>query len=184
MKIIFADDMPEMRSAMLRSLKEIERDFGPFEILEPARDGNELIQLVEKNPDVDLVLTDLRMPNLDGLSALVYLIANKKCNKIVMVSSENIATVNKVERAALDIEIEEKMTLLDKIAHRVIDEEKVKGKINSILTGCEKLSLDPISIAEYYGATGYMRKPISGRKLSHLFDNLSTNKHFISIGLI
>ncbi|KXF82475.1 response regulator transcription factor [Enterovibrio coralii] len=184
MKIIFADDMADMRENILSSLKAVEEEFGPFEILGEATNGRELISLVERHPHVDLVLTDLRMPTMDGLSALVYLKANNKIKNIFMISSESIVSINQAEKLKMDADLDEKMGLLDKIAHRVIDDEIVEGKINSILTGCEKLRLDPIKVAEYYGATGYMRKPISRRKMGNLFEALSTQNGFINIGLV
>ncbi|MDD1783204.1 response regulator [Enterovibrio sp. ZSDZ35] len=184
MKIIFADDMADMRENILSSLNAVEEEFGPFEILGEAKNGRELIDLVDKYPHVDLVLTDLRMPTMDGLSALVYLKANNKINKIVVISSENIVSISQAEKLRVEAEIEEKMGLLDKIAHRVIDDEEVEGKINSILLGCEKLRLDPIQVAEYYGANGYMRKPVSRRKMGSLLEALSTQSGFINIGLV
>ncbi|MDD1793278.1 response regulator [Enterovibrio makurazakiensis] len=184
MKIIFADDMADMRESIVKSLEAVEDQFGPFEILGQAKDGQELIALVERYPDVDLVLTDLRMPTMDGLSALVYLKANVKVKKIFVISSESIISISQAEKRKIEADIEEKMGLLDKIAHRVIDNEVVEGKINSILTGCEKLRLDPIKVAEYYGASGYMRKPISRRKIASLFEEMATSKGFVNIGLV
>lgn len=184
MKIIFADDMADMRKNIADSLESLEKKHGPFTILGQASDGKELIDLVERHPDVDLVFTDLRMPNMDGLSALVYLIANKKCRNVFMISSENIISLNQAQKGRVNIELEEKIVLLDKIAHRVIDNDYVAGKINSILLGCEKLNLDPIAIAEYYGAAGYMRKPISTRKMNTLFESLNHEKTFINISAI
>ncbi|CZF81035.1 Chemotaxis response regulator protein-glutamate methylesterase [Grimontia celer] len=184
MKIIFADDMADMRENILESLDALEKDFGPFEILGQAKDGRELISLVERNPSVDLVLTDLRMPNMDGLSALVYLRANCNIKNIVVISSESLVSISQAEKIKVDADTEEKLALLDKIAHRVIDDEVVEGKISSILIGCEKLRLDPIQVVEYYGATGYMRKPITKRKMHGLFEELNKTDSFINIGIV
>ncbi|WP_325895021.1 response regulator transcription factor [Grimontia sp. NTOU-MAR1] len=184
MKIIFADDMADMRDSILESLNALNEDFGPLEILGQAKDGRELISLVERNPSVDLVLTDLRMPNMDGLSALVYLKANCNIKNIVVISNESFVSISRAEKIKVDADTEEKLALLDKIAHRVIDDEVVEGKINSILIGCEKLRLDPVQVVEYYGASGYMRKPITKRKMHGLFDELNKTESFINIGIV
>lgn len=64
-RIIIADDHPIVREG-LRRLLSLEED---FEVVGDATDGRELLDKVEQlKPDV--VLLDLRMPNLDGLSAL------------------------------------------------------------------------------------------------------------------
>ena len=54
-----------------------------------ASDGREVLELVQQN-EPDVVLLDLRMPNLDGLSALQALQQmNKKVRVIVLTASED-----------------------------------------------------------------------------------------------
>ena len=64
-KILIADDHLIIRQG-LRLILETEND---FEFIGEASDGNEAVSLCKKlKPDV--VLMDLRMPNMDGLSAI------------------------------------------------------------------------------------------------------------------
>lgn len=64
-KILIADDHLIIRQG-LRLILETEND---FELIGEASDGNEAVSLCKKlKPDV--VLMDLRMPNMDGLSAI------------------------------------------------------------------------------------------------------------------
>ena len=64
-KILIADDHLIIRQG-LRLILETEND---LELVGEASDGNEAISLSKKlNPDV--VLMDLRMPNMDGLTAI------------------------------------------------------------------------------------------------------------------
>jgi NarL family two-component system response regulator YdfI len=64
-KILIADDHLIIRQG-LRLILETETD---FELIGEASDGNEALKLCKKlKPDV--VLMDLRMPNMDGLTAI------------------------------------------------------------------------------------------------------------------
>ena len=74
MKVLIIEDSEDFRSKM-RSLLEIL----DYEVLE-ASDGLEGIDLIKRESDIGLIISDLHMPNLDGLSM---------CKKI---RSENIET--------------------------------------------------------------------------------------------
>lgn len=84
-KVVLADDHPIVRDG-LRKLLSLEED---IEVVGEASDGREVLQVVqEKEPDV--VILDLRMPNLDGLSALQALQQlNKKAKVIILTASED-----------------------------------------------------------------------------------------------
>ena len=84
-RIVIADDHPIVRDG-LRKLLSLEDD---FEIVGEARDGREVLDKVQElNPDV--LLLDLRMPNLDGLSTLQTLVQlNMKTRVIVLTASED-----------------------------------------------------------------------------------------------
>jgi YesN/AraC family two-component response regulator len=61
-KVLVVDDEPFLRAFMVRLLRESQ-----FFVLE-ARDGAEALQHLEGDPvSIDIVLTDVRMPNMDGL---------------------------------------------------------------------------------------------------------------------
>lgn len=64
-RVVLADDHPIVRDG-LRKLLHLEDD---IEVVGEAADGREVIQVVtETKPDI--LILDLRMPNVDGLSAL------------------------------------------------------------------------------------------------------------------
>jgi len=84
-RIIIADDHPIVRDG-IRRLLTLETD---FEVIGEAGDGREVIELVT-HLDPDVLLLDLRMPNLDGLSALQTLQqTNRRTKIIVLTASEN-----------------------------------------------------------------------------------------------
>ena len=50
-----------------------------------AENGNDAIEIVRENPDIDLVLMDIKLPELDGSSAMVEI---KKIRKSLPVIAE------------------------------------------------------------------------------------------------
>src|ERR1700761_9321087 len=84
-RVLIADDHPIVRDG-LRKLLSLEED---FQIVGEAADGGEVLDRVQEL-DPDVLLLDLRMPNLDGLSALQALQqTNKRTRVIVLTASED-----------------------------------------------------------------------------------------------
>src|SRR6202051_551473 len=84
-RIVIADDHPIVRDG-LKKLLLLEDD---FEVVGEAGDGREVIDKVQEL-DPDVLLLDLRMPNLDGLAALQALQqTNKRTRVIVLTASED-----------------------------------------------------------------------------------------------
>jgi len=84
-RIVIADDHPIVRDG-LRKLLSLEDD---FEIVGEANDGREVLDIIqEMEPDV--LLLDLRMPNLDGLSTLQAMQqTGKRTRVIILTASED-----------------------------------------------------------------------------------------------
>jgi two-component system, NarL family, response regulator YdfI len=83
-KILIADDHLIIRQG-LRLILETETD---FELVGEASDGNEALSLCKKlKPDV--VLMDLRMPNMDGLTAIEKLRAEGPEIAVVILTTFN-----------------------------------------------------------------------------------------------
>jgi two-component system, NarL family, response regulator YdfI len=83
-KLLIADDHLIIRQG-LRLILETETD---FEIAGEAADGNEALTLCKKfKPDV--VLMDLRMPNMDGLTAIEKLRAEQPDIAVVILTTFN-----------------------------------------------------------------------------------------------
>lgn len=84
-RVVIADDHPIVRDG-LKKLLALEDD---LEVVGEAGDGREVLERVQElEPDV--LLLDLRMPNLDGLSALQALQqSNRSTRVIVLTASED-----------------------------------------------------------------------------------------------
>jgi DNA-binding NarL/FixJ family response regulator len=84
-RLVMADDHPIVRDGV-RKLLTLEAD---MEIVGEAADGREVVEMVQRI-DPDVVLLDLRMPGLDGLSVLQQLqLSNCRTRVIVLTASDN-----------------------------------------------------------------------------------------------
>ena len=84
-RIAIADDHPIFRDG-LRKLLALEED---FKVVAEARDGKEVLDILQRD-EPDILLLDLKMPGLDGLSTLQRLQAQKtKTRVIVLTASDN-----------------------------------------------------------------------------------------------
>lgn len=80
---MIVDDMEVLRRDVKR-LKIWGENSG-FLITEEAKDGQEAIKILENN-SVDLVITDIRMPNMDGIELLQNISERKLCPFVVLLS--------------------------------------------------------------------------------------------------
>jgi DNA-binding NarL/FixJ family response regulator len=88
-RILIADDHPIFRDG-LRKLLSLEED---FQVIGEAEDGKEAVEMVQKLMP-DILLLDLKMPNLSGIGALEALgDKNKTTRVIVLTASEDEAAV-------------------------------------------------------------------------------------------
>jgi phosphoserine phosphatase RsbU/P len=101
-QILVVDDEPDMESLVRQKLR---RQIGAneFEFFF-SRNGEEALQTLEGQPGIDLVLTDINMPVMDGLTLLGRLNESAKTVKTVIVSAygdmANIRTA--MNRGAID----------------------------------------------------------------------------------
>ena len=81
--VIVADDHPLFRTAIKEAMQASQ---GETTFLE-ANSFETLQKLVDKNPDVDLVLLDLHMPGVSGFAGLVYLCKRYPSVPVVIISA-------------------------------------------------------------------------------------------------
>src|SRR5450432_1550266 len=84
-RVVIADDHPIVRDG-LRKLLSLEEE---VQVVGEAGDGREVLEVIQ-DVEPDVLLLDLRMPNLDGLSALQALQqTNKRTRVIILTASED-----------------------------------------------------------------------------------------------
>lgn len=80
--IVVADDHPIFRDGLCKLLA-LEED---FQVVAQAQDGREVLQILEQQSP-DILLLDLRMPNLDGLQTLQRLQSNRSRTKVIVLTA-------------------------------------------------------------------------------------------------
>ena len=100
--ILFVDDEPDLEALVLQKFRRQIRD-GTVSFLF-ARDGLEALQSIEQHPHVDMVVSDINMPRMDGLSLLARLQEAEDKKSTIIVSAygdmSNIRTA--MNRGAFD----------------------------------------------------------------------------------
>ena len=94
MKVLIADDHPLMLGAVRRVLEAADG----FEVVAETRKGPEVLPLIGRTAP-DVVLLDLRMPELDGLACLDRIAARHPQTKVVVLS---VSSDPEVIQAAFD----------------------------------------------------------------------------------
>ena len=85
MKILVVDDHALIRTALRGVLGDLHRDVTVLE----ASDCRGAFDLIEAQPDLDLVLLDLSLPGIHGLAALEELRTRHPALPVVVLSSAN-----------------------------------------------------------------------------------------------
>jgi DNA-binding NarL/FixJ family response regulator len=83
-RVLVVDDQPLVRSAT-RLLLDATRE---FEAIGEAASGNEALDAVEQL-DPDLVLLDVRMPDMDGIEAAARIRATHRRTVVVLMSGDS-----------------------------------------------------------------------------------------------
>ena len=100
--ILVVDDEPDLEALVLQKFRRQIRD-GAVTFLF-ARDGLDALQSIEANPQVDMVVSDINMPRMDGLSLLAKLQEADDKKSTIIVSAygdmSNIRTA--MNRGAFD----------------------------------------------------------------------------------
>jgi DNA-binding NarL/FixJ family response regulator len=84
-KIVIADDHPMIRGALALSLAATTA-FGRIEVLETST-LDELLDLLARSGEADLVLLDLRMPGINGFEGLLTLRSRFPSTPVVIISA-------------------------------------------------------------------------------------------------
>jgi adenylate cyclase len=139
-KILVADDETDLEMLIKQKFRQKIRE-QEYEFIF-AVNGNDALNKIQQNPDVDIVLSDINMPEMDGLTLLSRLNESSPLIKSVIVSAygdmENIRTA--MNRGAFDfitkpINFEDLSVTMEKtIKHCLQIRETLKAiRENSIL---------------------------------------------------
>ena len=101
-KILVVDDEPDVQPLVLQRMRRSIRS-GKYQFVF-AQDGVEALETLESDPDIDMVLSDINMPRMDGLTLLDQIPKANPNVRSVIISAygdmENIRTA--MNRGAFD----------------------------------------------------------------------------------
>src|SRR5215469_6284429 len=83
-RIVIADDHPIFRDGLCKLLA-LEED---FEVVAQASDGRQVLDVLQQH-EPDILLLDLKMPGLDGLSTLQRLQAAKSKTRVIVLTASD-----------------------------------------------------------------------------------------------
>ena len=95
LNILIVDDSTAIRKILIRVLRQTRLAIG--QVLE-ARDGLDALEVVRTNP-LDLILCDINMPNMDGLSFLAELKSSDRWRDLPVVMFTTEGGEQKVAQA-------------------------------------------------------------------------------------
>ena len=129
LRVVIADDVSAMRALLRRMLE----DTATFEIVGEAADGEEAVEMAGAfHPD--LLLLDLSMPLMDGLSAIPSIRLASPSTRIVVLSAMDPGRVREQALASGADAFIEKCLVADSLAQRLVeaclaspDEDEVEG---------------------------------------------------------
>ncbi|MBT4760356.1 MAG: sigma-54-dependent Fis family transcriptional regulator [Bdellovibrionaceae bacterium] len=126
---LIVDDEPELRKAVITILENSE--LPEVNILE-AGDGQEAIDLVQENQNIDFVIMDVKMPRVDGLEALERIKAiNPKIFIVIITAHSNLQdAITAIKSGAYDyLEKPVDSNKLIQIMKKCIDAQGIINKV-------------------------------------------------------
>ncbi|HIL57162.1 MAG TPA: adenylate/guanylate cyclase domain-containing response regulator [Rhodothermales bacterium] len=137
LKILFVDDEPDLAPLIRQKFRRRVRS-GELE-LDFAGDGQEALEKVLADPDIEVIVTDLNMPRMDGLTLLGRLDELDRRHKAVVVTAygdmENIRTA--MNKGAFDfltkpIDMDDLQITLQQ-ARRAVEREREADRVRRAL---------------------------------------------------
>jgi class 3 adenylate cyclase/FixJ family two-component response regulator len=156
-KILVADDEADLEFLIMQKFRKQIRD-QQYEFVF-AMNGKQALERLEEHPDIDIVLSDINMPEMDGLTLLSKLHENSPLIKAVIISAygdmENIRSA--MNRGAYDFLLKPvdfadlELTMDKTLAHVKQIRETLKAiKENNIL----KMYVD-VAVLDYMNTPGF-----------------------------
>lgn len=179
-KVLVVDDEPDLETLVSRRFRShIRSGDWSFEF---ARDGHEAIDSLTAIPDIDLVVTDINMPNMDGLTLLNEISKIDPLMKTVILSAygdmSNIRTA--MNRGAFDfltkpVDLED----LEKTIQRTLDESVCLRDMHRARSSAERVRermsryFSPSLVSRLVDDREHLNLNASRRELTFLFTDLA-----------
>jgi CheY-like chemotaxis protein len=128
-KVLIVDDTSVVRSFLTRAFKPHESEFGVL----TAENGKEALEIIT-NFKVDLIITDIEMPVMDGFELLAYLNSNCPEIPVFVMTANGSPEIEERINALGSIKYFEKPMNIDILIESILEElhAGAKGKIEGI----------------------------------------------------
>jgi two-component system, response regulator YesN len=132
-KMLIVDDEP----IICRGLQQtIPWDEYMVEVVDLAYDGAVAIQKIQEHGDIDLVLTDVRMPNVDGLRLAAFLAENYPDIRLIIISgyddfkyAQQAIQLGVKDYLLKPVEVDELLRVITKITSTLQEEQESAQQI-------------------------------------------------------
>ena len=155
-KILLVDDEDDLE-ALIRQLFRRQIQTRQYEFLY-VRDGQQALTLIEQHPDIDVVLSDIHMPGMDGLTLLGKLADSNPIIRTVMITAygdmNNIRTA--MNRGAFDF-ITKPVNFKDLEATL----EKTVSYVSQLRETAELKAVDEMKTRFFANITHELRTPLT-----------------------
>ncbi|WP_245208191.1 response regulator transcription factor [Sediminibacillus dalangtanensis] len=125
-KMLIVDDEPIIRNGLT---KTIPWEKYTIEVAEAAHDGLDAIKKINAADDIDIVVTDVRMPNQDGLQLAAYLAEHYPAIRIIILSGyDDFDYAKQAMHAGVKdyllkpVDIDELITVVRKTSEEILEE--------------------------------------------------------------
>jgi YesN/AraC family two-component response regulator len=97
LKLLFVEDEEDLVEIISDTLKKLNANFLT------ATNGEEALELIEKTPDIDIIITDINMPIMNGLVMIKELQSRGFSMPIIIMSAHTeIDYINKAKELGID----------------------------------------------------------------------------------
>lgn len=164
MKFLIADDHHLIREGLKNALESAYNDL----LVVEAKDGKQVLEMVENNPDLDLVLLDYFMPGTDGYTLVTTLCDRYPAIPVIIISaSDDLSLMHKV----LDRGV---AGFIPKATHQ----ELIIRAIQLVLSGGTYIPPELMEPGgplnhEVNNQAAFLSRPITFAESSHMFSRLT-----------
>jgi len=120
-RVLLVDD-DLMHLLILKRIFETSQD-----IVVTAHNGKEALEILSENPDFHVILTDIQMPEMDGVELLAKVKENGRTNKIPVVgfTSGDVGYYRKISSIPFDSLVPKPLNFSD--LHHIAKEKALRG---------------------------------------------------------
>ena len=97
LKLLFVEDEVDLVEIITDTLKKLDVNFLS------AKNGQEALEIIEQNIDIDIIITDINMPIMNGLT-MIQELKNKNYDKPIIIMSAHTESdyINRAKKLGVD----------------------------------------------------------------------------------